>query len=267
VLDPKERLQYLNSQADRLFVQLTGRTRKELLGKIIWEACPEVADSAFAREYHQAIHEQRLFELEIYYPGLDRWFDFLANPREDIRCCYFQDITERIRLERLLRQRLDQRTAAGRSRQRLTAHLAHAEAVRLLVIANTAEPVHRAALGVTDREYQIRKACNGAAALAEVRSWHPHVVLVDLDVPGLDEHEFADGLRQADSAGMLVVAALTSAADEEDRSPRSEAGFDFQIAKPVSSDDLRDLLAAINVSTPALPAAPLPPPRKMRTQA
>jgi PAS domain S-box-containing protein len=106
VLDQDWRFLYLNASAERFFEQLAGHTPEELLGKNIWETCPEVADSTFSKEYHQAVTEQRSFELETFYPQLKRWFAILAPYSPDIRCVYFRDVTARTRLERVLRLRV-----------------------------------------------------------------------------------------------------------------------------------------------------------------
>jgi PAS domain S-box-containing protein len=111
VLDRQGRFLYLNRLAERFFEQTCGRSRNELLGKSFWEQCPEVADSAFAKEYRQALAEERALELEAFYPALGRWFLFRAPPAEDVRCIYFQDVTDRVRLERDLRLRREQLAA------------------------------------------------------------------------------------------------------------------------------------------------------------
>ncbi len=115
VVDRQWQILYLNRQAERFFEQLTGRTRDHLLGKNIWEVCPEVADSTFSREFHLALEDQRTFELETFYPALNRWFGVLASPAEDIRCFYLRDITDRVRVERELRLVLEQLTEADRA--------------------------------------------------------------------------------------------------------------------------------------------------------
>jgi PAS domain-containing protein len=103
-LDREWRFVYLNGQAERFFQQLSGRTRDHLLGKSIWEECPEVADSTFAREYHQASAEDRTLRLEIFFPVLNRWFAVTAPPAQDIRCFYLEDVTDRVRMHRELRR-------------------------------------------------------------------------------------------------------------------------------------------------------------------
>jgi PAS domain S-box-containing protein len=129
VLDRQWRILFLNDQAERLFEQLCGHTRSQLLGKNIWQVCPEVADSTFSREFNQALVDQRPFALEVYYATLNRWFELVASPALDIRCFYFRDITARVRVEREFRILAEQLTEANH------ATLVSPEALRGLLAA------------------------------------------------------------------------------------------------------------------------------------
>jgi PAS domain S-box-containing protein len=129
VLDRQWHFLYLNDHAGRLFEQLCGHSRAQLLGNNFWEVCPEVADSTFSREFNQALADQRPFALEVYYAPLNRWFEVVASPAVDIRCFYFRDITDRVRLERELRVLAEQLTQASHAR------LVSPEAVRGLLTA------------------------------------------------------------------------------------------------------------------------------------
>src|SRR5277367_2404370 len=74
VLDKEWRFTYLNDIAQRFFQGLANRPPGQLVGQKIWEECPEVADSTFTKECWQALAEHRTFELEVFYPTLNRWF-------------------------------------------------------------------------------------------------------------------------------------------------------------------------------------------------
>src|SRR5947208_12975213 len=74
ILDRQGRFAYLNTYAERFFEQVGHCRRDQLLGQPIWQACPEVADSHFVREYARAVAEQRDLELEVCYPAPGRWF-------------------------------------------------------------------------------------------------------------------------------------------------------------------------------------------------
>jgi two-component system CheB/CheR fusion protein len=137
VLDRDWRFTYLNPFAEHFFEQLSGRPRGRLLGQSIWEQCPEVADSSFSKEYRQAQAEQRTFELEAFYPALDRWYLFLALPSEDCRVISLADISSRVRLEKALHTRVERMAAAERGKDEFLVHLAHEVRNALAAIHNS----------------------------------------------------------------------------------------------------------------------------------
>lgn len=100
-LDREWRFTYVNKEAERLL----GKSRGELLGRNIWEEYREAVGSAFHREYHRALEEQRTAEFQAFYPPLDAWYDVRAFPSEDGLSVYFRDVTERRRAEETLRDR------------------------------------------------------------------------------------------------------------------------------------------------------------------
>ena len=119
------------SRVDRQF------TRKSCSARISGTSVLRVADSTFSREYQQAVAEQRTFELEVYYPALNRWFLVLASPSADCHYFYFMDATERQRLERELHLRIEQLSAADRGKVEFLVQLAHQVRNTLTVLHNS----------------------------------------------------------------------------------------------------------------------------------
>ena len=97
-LDGEWRFTYANSEAERVLQ----RSREELLGKNVWEEFPEAVGSAFYREYHKALREQKTVEFEEYYSPLETWVNVRAYPSEDGLSVYFRDVTERRQVEERL---------------------------------------------------------------------------------------------------------------------------------------------------------------------
>lgn len=172
VLDGDWRFLYMNAQAERFFQQLAGRGRAELLGKSIWEACPEVADSTFSKEYQQAVTEQRTLELETFYPQLKRWFAVLAPFAPNFRCVYFHDVTDRTRLERELRLRVEQLAESDRGKDQFLVHLAHE-------VRNALAPV-RNALHVLGAHCEDGPTVTEAQGLAEAEIRYLSQLMEDL---------------------------------------------------------------------------------------
>jgi signal transduction histidine kinase/ActR/RegA family two-component response regulator len=152
LLDAEGRITLLNPKAARFFQLVTGRPVEQLLGKVVWEACPEVADSTFAREYRLSEKEQRAFQLETYFPGIGRWFAFHGIRTPEGLCVTFHDVTERVRLERALRDRAEELAASDRGKEEFLLQLAHELRNSLAPIRNALHVWGAPGAGPGDRE-------------------------------------------------------------------------------------------------------------------
>ena len=77
-----------------------GKTREELLGKVIWEVFPHAVDSAIYPHFYQAIEEQKPhhFEMESKIVA-GRWFEAHVYPSDEGVSVYLRDISERKQAE------------------------------------------------------------------------------------------------------------------------------------------------------------------------
>ena len=115
-LDRKWNYTYLNSPALELISQ--GR---ELIGKNIWEEFPSGIHGKMWFAYHKAMEEREAVELEDFYgEPLNKWFHVRAFPTAEGIAVFFQDITERRRTEKSLRDN-EKLVVVGR----LAASIAH----------------------------------------------------------------------------------------------------------------------------------------------
>ena len=76
--------------------------------------------------------------------------------------------------------------------------------------------------------------------LARVR--HPKVVIMDINLPGMDGFEALRVLRADQETKDIPVIALTAAASERDRERGAQAGFDRYLTKPLKVDELISIL-------------------------
>ncbi|MGH7266370.1 MAG: PAS domain S-box protein, partial [Candidatus Rokuibacteriota bacterium] len=123
-LDGEWRLLYVNGAAERL----VGRRREELLGRVIWEALPETADTRLPDECRRALAEQTPGEFEEYYAPLGLWLGVRVFPSPGGLSVYARDVTARRRGEALFhaeKQVLD--LLAARRAARRGARAAHAD--------------------------------------------------------------------------------------------------------------------------------------------
>src|SRR5579864_9155972 len=87
--------------------------------------------------------------------------------------------------------------------------------------------------------YQVIQAFDGPAALAAAEQYHPHLILLDWMLPGMDGLAVCRRLRQHTLTPIIMLPART---EEVDQILGLEVGADDYIAKPFS---IRTLLARV----------------------
>jgi len=91
-LDREWRFADVNKQTENRF----GKTRQELIGRVIWELFPNAVDSDFYTQLHKALDENVAVHVELpskIVPGA--WFEVNAYPTQQGLSVYLRDITER----------------------------------------------------------------------------------------------------------------------------------------------------------------------------
>jgi CheY-like chemotaxis protein len=82
--------------------------------------------------------------------------------------------------------------------------------------------------------FRVVEAAGGCEGLRLATELRPHVVLLDLVLPGLDGWEIARLLRRDRMTKRAVIIAVTAIANAEDQSRAIDAGCDEVLTKPVS---------------------------------
>jgi len=90
--------------------------------------------------------------------------------------------------------------------------------------------------------HEVTEAADGPSAFASAVRVRPDVMLVDLELAGLDGYELAQRLRMAPEAKSIVLVALTGYGRPEDVERARAAGFDHHATKPVDPEILTDML-------------------------
>jgi CheY-like chemotaxis protein len=103
---------------------------------------------------------------------------------------------------------------------------------RLLIADDDADTLAAYVVFFEAHGFDTRAAVDGADAFAEYCTWHPDVVVLDIQMPGLDGRAVAREIRrlQAQPAPLLVAVSALSSPSEEAESIRS--GFDHHLVKP-----------------------------------
>ena len=86
--------------------------------------------------------------------------------------------------------------------------------------------------------YDVVEAQSGEDGLRAAQQDPPDLVLMDLQLPGIDGTETLRRLRESSLGRDVPVVAVTAFAMAEDRERACMAGFDGFIEKPISARDL-----------------------------
>ena len=83
-------------------------------------------------------------------------------------------------------------------------------------------------------DYEVLQARDGVEALETIRREHPTVVLLDIQMPGLDGVEVCRQVKADPKLRETVVVILTAQAQAEARRRAAAAGADTFLTKPFS---------------------------------
>lgn len=82
--------------------------------------------------------------------------------------------------------------------------------------------------------FTVAVSTTGEDAIAEAVRTAPDIILMDLQLPGIDGHTALARLRADPRTAGIPVVALTAFAMAADRAKALEAGFDGYLEKPIS---------------------------------
>ena len=105
----------------------------------------------------------------------------------------------------------------------------------VLIVDDEANIADLVELYVAREGFRVRKASNGAEALAAVEREHPRLVILDVGLPDIDGLEVCRRLR---ATSQIPVIFLTARDGEVDRVLGLELGADDDLTKPFSPAEL-----------------------------
>ncbi len=117
--------------------------------------------------------------------------------------------------------------------------------VRVVVVDDVADAAEALAATLSLSGYKVWIAGDGAAALALVELHHPHCVLLDIGMPGMDGNELTRTLR-ASYGDDIVLIAVTGREHDDERVSDTFSRVDHYLQKPVDPDVLRKLLPPVD---------------------
>jgi len=113
---------------------------------------------------------------------------------------------------------------------------------RVLVVDDNADAAESTAAFLRLEGHEVKTVSDGPEALSSVRVFAPHVVVLDIGLPGLDGYAVARRLREQGDTSHTLLIALTGYGAREDREKALDSGFDYHFVKPT---DPRQIQRAI----------------------
>jgi PAS domain S-box-containing protein len=92
----------------------------------------------------------------------------------------------------------------------------------------------------------VRIVYNGKSALELASSYCPEIILLDLEMTGMDGFEVARSLHERPETARGLIVAVTGWGHEEDRRRTSAAGFEMHLVKPVTVGELGAMLRVLD---------------------
>ena len=95
------------------------------------------------------------------------------------------------------------------------------------------------------RGYKVVGVVDGEEALTKLTNVNPDLILMDINLPGMDGYEVTRRIRQQEKFANLPIVALTAHAMVGDKEKSLAAGCDAYITKPINVRTFPDSIAAI----------------------
>jgi two-component system, cell cycle response regulator DivK len=93
--------------------------------------------------------------------------------------------------------------------------------------------------------YEVRGAGDAEEALELLATFQPHLILMDLQLPGMDGLTLTRRLKADPATRHIPILALTAYAMKGDEDRAREAGCDGYITKPIDTRGLPQIIARV----------------------
>lgn len=116
-------------------------------------------------------------------------------------------------------------------------------AARVLIVDDNPTNLKLVAYLVRANGYEVDTAADANAALAAIAANRPALILMDLQLPGIDGLELTRRLKAAPETRDIKIIAVTAYAMKGDEEKALEAGCDDYVTKPIDTRGLPAIIA------------------------
>lgn len=116
---------------------------------------------------------------------------------------------------------------------------------RILIVDDNPANLKLARVLLAAEGYSVRTASDAREALSVLTEFHPAVILMDIQLPGMDGLELTRRLKSDPETREIAIVALTAYAMKGDEERMIAAGCDGYMAKPIAAKKLSELVSAL----------------------
>jgi CheY-like chemotaxis protein len=114
---------------------------------------------------------------------------------------------------------------------------------RILIVDDNATNLKLVAYLMKANGYTVDTALDAESAIEAIRVNRPDVILMDIQLPGIDGLELTRRLKADPGTREIVIVAVTAYAMKGDQAKALEAGCDDYITKPIDTRSLPETIA------------------------
>ena len=119
--------------------------------------------------------------------------------------------------------------------------------LKVLVVDDNPLNLRLASVTLKVAGFEVRTADGAEEALRVIREFQPRVILMDLQMPGIDGLTLTRQLKADPATAEIAIVATTSYAMTGDRERALEAGCDGYVSKPIDTRTFADTIRSFGV--------------------
>ena len=109
--------------------------------------------------------------------------------------------------------------------------------LKALIIEDNEQNMYMLSFLLEMSNYQVLQAFNGLDGIVAAKENSPDVILLDIQLPGMDGYQIAKALKASENLCQIPIIAVTSHAMVGDREKAIESGATGYIEKPIDPDN------------------------------
>lgn len=114
---------------------------------------------------------------------------------------------------------------------------------KILIVDDNLINLKLARVLLVSEGYEVQTAVDAEEALKLIEIFSPQLILMDIQLPGIDGLELTRRLKANPSTKNIIILALTAFAMKGDEEKAREAGCDGYITKPIDTITLPKIIA------------------------